>query len=339
VIETRAPGKLFIAGEFAVVEPGEPAVLVAIDRFITVRLTPLTPGTETALESSSPHVRSAIEVVEQLRTERGLGHRPFAIEVESELQSETGQKYGLGSSAAVTVAVADAVSQHYGLTLDELALFRLSLLAVIELSPRASGGDLAASAFGGWISYTSPDRDALRAHRAAHGVDATLADDLWHGCAITRLPSPEHLRLLVGWTGSPASTDSQVSKVQSSDHRDTDEYRAFLARSRELVGELVACIAAGGKGATAVTLDLRELLHSLERVSGAQIETPLLGALCDAAEQHGAAGKPSGAGGGDCGIVLAEPEADTDAMLRQWHQHDIVDLAPTVCSTKPRLES
>ena len=32
MIETRAPGKLFIAGEYAVVEPGEPSVLVAVDR-------------------------------------------------------------------------------------------------------------------------------------------------------------------------------------------------------------------------------------------------------------------------------------------------------------------
>ena len=32
-----APGKLYIAGEYAVVEPGHRAVLVALDRFITVR--------------------------------------------------------------------------------------------------------------------------------------------------------------------------------------------------------------------------------------------------------------------------------------------------------------
>ena len=36
----RAPGKLYIAGEYAVVEPGHRAVLVAVDRFITIRLTP-----------------------------------------------------------------------------------------------------------------------------------------------------------------------------------------------------------------------------------------------------------------------------------------------------------
>ena len=35
-IVSRAPGKLYIAGEYAVVEPGHPAILVAVDRFVTV---------------------------------------------------------------------------------------------------------------------------------------------------------------------------------------------------------------------------------------------------------------------------------------------------------------
>ena len=40
MISQSAPGKLYIAGEYAVVEPGHRAVLVAVDRFITVRITP-----------------------------------------------------------------------------------------------------------------------------------------------------------------------------------------------------------------------------------------------------------------------------------------------------------
>lgn len=38
MIEASAPGKLYIAGEYAVVEPGHPAILVAVDQFITVSL-------------------------------------------------------------------------------------------------------------------------------------------------------------------------------------------------------------------------------------------------------------------------------------------------------------
>ena len=45
-VVSRAPGKLYIAGEYAVVEPGHRAVLVAVDRFITVRITPGSPAGE-----------------------------------------------------------------------------------------------------------------------------------------------------------------------------------------------------------------------------------------------------------------------------------------------------
>ena len=52
-VVSRAPGKLYIAGEYAVVEPGHRAVLVAVDRFITVRITPCSPSGEYAGTISS----------------------------------------------------------------------------------------------------------------------------------------------------------------------------------------------------------------------------------------------------------------------------------------------
>lgn len=56
------------------------------------------------------------------------------------------------------------------------------------------------------------------------------------------------------------------------------------------------------------------------------IETDRLRILCDAAEAIGAAAKPSGAGGGDCGIVLAPAGADVAGMLRVWETNDIRHL-------------
>ncbi|MDN6385888.1 MAG: phosphomevalonate kinase, partial [Alkalibacterium sp.] len=38
--KAKAPGKLYIAGEYAVVTPGHPAVIIAVDRFISVSLSP-----------------------------------------------------------------------------------------------------------------------------------------------------------------------------------------------------------------------------------------------------------------------------------------------------------
>ena len=38
-IQIKTPGKLFVAGEYAVVEAGYPAIIIAVDRFIHLRIT------------------------------------------------------------------------------------------------------------------------------------------------------------------------------------------------------------------------------------------------------------------------------------------------------------
>ena len=327
MIEASAPGKLFVIGEYAVVESGEPAVLIAVDRYLHVRLRATsTPHART----TSPHVHAAIAAVEALCASRGIATRHFDLDIESELDERDGRKFGLGSSAAVTVATIAALDRLYDLRLSTFERFKLALLATIEVSPRASGGDLAASTFGGWVYYRSPDREALRARRAASGIVAALECDLWQGCEVRELEAPDSLSVLVGWTGSPASTeqlvDSVASSPQGSDHDARRE--AFLARSRSLVDTFARAL--DSRAPADLLFDTireaRALLHQLASDRGIVIETPELGALCTIAEQFGAAAKSSGAGGGDCGIALAQPESDIPSILRAWEQHGIAHL-------------
>lgn len=355
MIETRAPGKLYIAGEYAVVEPGEPAVLVAVDRYLSVRLTEAdgAGSVRSSAYGRSPliwvrdrdsgrivmehqpldYVFSAISTVEQLRAERQLPPRYFDLDIGSELDDGSGRKFGLGSSAAVTVAVVAALDEFYGLGLSLTERCRLALLATVEVSPRASGGDIAASTFGGWIRYTSPDREALRSHRAQHGVAATLDSEAWAGFGVTRLPRPDALQLLVGWTGSPASTELLVAEVGRPAQGGSAHQAgtSFVDDSRACVAELVRGLEQHDpEAALDAVRRARRLLQGLGASSGIRIETDQLRALCDIAEQHGAAAKPSGAGGGDCGIVLAPADLDASGILREWEAHDILRLPLSV---------
>lgn len=372
MIETRAPGKLFIAGEYAVVEPGEPAVLVAVDRYLTVRLVPSddvgkvhsseygkapvlwtrAEGDGAGGESSTvsiviehqpyDYVLSAITVMERLRAERGLPARYFDLHISSELDDSSGRKFGLGSSAAVTVAVIAALDAFYGTGLGRTDRYRMALLATIEVAPNASGGDLAASTFGGWIRYTAPDRARLRADLARLSVTDTLDSPGWEPFSVRALPEPPALRLLVGWTGSPASTERLVGGVRprSGGRRagaGAEEpsaqgiaYADFVAASRESVDSLVESLTAPDGGRTPELVRRhRRLLQGLGISSGIAIETDELRLLCDTAEEHGAAGKPSGAGGGDCGIVLAPVTAPQAELLAAWEATGIrrLDLA------------
>lgn len=359
-IVARAPGKLFVAGEYAVVSPGQPSVLIAVDRYLSVSLTEsVDEGSIHSPEYSRMPVRwtrgqdgltldrehhpydyviAAIEAAEQLRSDRGLAPRFFDLRIDSGLDDPSGRKFGLGSSAAVTVATIAAIDEFYGFGLGTRGRYELAMLATIAVAPNASGGDVAASTYGGWIGYRSPDRDRLRAARAASGLAAVLGSDAWGDAEIVRLAAPADLDLLVGWTGHPASTERLVSGVSRGTDVAGDDHTGFLDASRSCVDDLWAALAprshdddAGdGGSAGARALDAlrrnRRLLQGLGDRTGVIIETERLRILCDAAEQIGAAAKPSGAGGGDCGIVLAPRGADVAGMLRTWETNDIRHL-------------
>ena len=365
MIETRAPGKLFIAGEYAVVEPGQPAVLIAVDRCITVRLTESEGAGrihsseygqapviwrreddgEHIIVDERPfdYVLSAISTVEELRSGRGARPRYFDLEISSELNDADGRKFGLGSSAAVTVATIAALDEFYELGLTLTERFKLAVLATIAISTKASGGDLAASTFGGWIRYSSPDRAALHAHREAHGVVSAMTCAEWAGCSARRVTPPSSVDLLVGWTGSPASTEHLVKRVHTPSERADQasaEYSestpapekprplvSFAAESHTLVDDLVAAFDADDAEASMTTIrSVRALLQRLSDSTRSLIETEALHDLCEIAETHGAAAKPSGAGGGDCGIALAHSHTEAQTILSGWEAAGIRPL-------------
>ncbi|KJY34541.1 phosphomevalonate kinase [Streptomyces sp. NRRL S-495] len=329
----RAPGKLFVAGEYAVVEPGNPAVLVAVDRYVTATVTEPA-GTGTAVSSdllAAPvrwlrrgdrldpvgvedadrarrelaHVLAALRTVTRLLVEHGRPAPELDIAISSELHQD-GVKFGLGSSGAVTVATVAAVAAHCGLTLSAEERYRLALLASAELDPKGSGGDLAASTWGGWIAYRAPDRAAVLDLVRRRGVAGALAEP-WPGFEVRRLPPPPGVALEVGWTGTPASTTELVSGLHRRAWRGTPPHRRFVAASADLVRAAADALEHGDRPALldSVRRARRELAR-LDEEAGLGVFTPALTALCDTAEAVGGAAKPSGAGGGDCGIALLE---------------------------------
>nr|AEW22938.1 WT5.9c [Streptomyces sp. WT5] len=346
----RAPGKLFVAGEYAVVEPGNAAILVAVDRYITVtvsdpdgsggpavvlssdladraahchwrdgRLGGDTPQDERLAREGLAHMVAAVETVGLLLAERGLPAPALDVSVSSGLH-ENGTKFGLGSSGAVTVATVSAVAAFCGLDLSHDARYRLAMLATASLDPKGSGGDLAASTWGGWIAYRAPDRAAVLDLARRSGVEEALRAP-WPGHEVRRLPAPQGLTLEVGWTGTPASTSSLVSGLDRRTWRGTDSHRQFVATTEDFVRAATDALESGdGPGFLAQIRRARRELARLDETVGLGIFTPELTALCDAAEDVGGAAKPSGAGGGDCGIALLDAEASLDIahVQKRW---------------------
>lgn len=249
-----APGKLYIAGEYAVTVPGNPALLVAVDRGITAQITAVSAADKCVISSDFygalpvswsfsngvaslawqpyDYLAAAITLGETLRQELGFKKRNYSIEIVSTLRAANGEKYGLGSSGAVVVAVLQALNKFYGLQLSLFRQYQLALLASITVSAKGSGGDIAASVFGGWISYCAPDRNQLKkllgqinpalaqlagvkqeSNISAESLLSLLDNAVWRQAEISAFAPAAGVELLVGWTGSAANTDEMLARA------------------------------------------------------------------------------------------------------------------------------
>src|SRR5699024_1353501 len=142
-----------------------PAILIAVDRYVTdnvIQAQPSGTALPTAHLLAYDHGVAAAEhndfgpdcdmaaslLMDSPRAARQLERISFNLHFSFTLRSDTGEKYGLGSSGAATMAVVTAFNELYGLGLSVIDKIKLGLLASIEISPKSSGGDLAAGALG-----------------------------------------------------------------------------------------------------------------------------------------------------------------------------------------------
>ncbi|MGT2800401.1 phosphomevalonate kinase [Streptococcus marmotae] len=350
MIEASASGKLYLAGEYAVVEAGYPAVIAAVEQRLFVSLQQAEKGTihstqhpelevswsrrehQIYANSSNPYqlIISSMQVVEDyVRTFGVEVSTPYRVAVRSDLDDqESGAKYGLGSSGAVTVAMVRALLAYYQQEVEPMLVYRLAAISQIKINLTGSFGDLAASSFGGVISYHSVDRIWLKSAIKRFSVRDVVEQD-WNGLAIKLLELPDGLELLVGWTGSAASTDRLVATM----HRQLDQkekevyHQQFLAENRLCMEKLIqACKendAAAFEAAIAVN---RQQLRDFSANMGIVIETSQLTQLCQLAKEQGAVAKSSGAGGGDCGICFVRSRDQKETICRAWEGAGIKPL-------------
>ncbi|MTB63611.1 phosphomevalonate kinase [Streptococcus sp. zg-86] len=350
MIEASASGKLYLAGEYAVVEAGYPAVIAAVEQRLVVSLQQAEKGTIRSTQnpelevfwsrqehqiyasSSNPYqlIISSMQVVEDYVRTLGVDvSTVYRIAVRSDLDDQqSGAKYGLGSSGAVTVAVIRALLAYYQQEIVPILVYKLAAIAQLKNNMTGSFGDLATSSFGGVISYHSVDRAWLKAAIKHASIRDVIEQD-WKDLAIELLELPDGLELLVGWTGAAASTDQLVAAMHRQLTQEEKElyHQQFLAENRLCVEKLIqACKendAAVFEEAIAVN---RQQLRDFSVNMGIVIETSQLTRLCQLAKEQGAVAKSSGAGGGDCGICFVRSLAQKETICRAWEGAGIKPL-------------
>jgi phosphomevalonate kinase, ERG8-type, Gram-positive branch len=352
MIKIQAPGKLFIAGEYAVVEPRGKAIVIAVDRYIHAQIRRSEANIlsfpqmgfhcirweykqgQIHFQPDHPRlklVKQTLKTFCQYAEEAGCSIPPSHFRSTSELVDETGKKYGLGSSGAITVALLTALwafARPPLLRPWRETIFKLAAISHFSAQGNGSCADIAASVYGGWIEYTSFPQGWLSKQIQKEGFSVKrLVEKPWPSLRIRRLPPPKDLHFCVGWTGNPAKTGPMVRQIREKAHTMKGKYEWFLFESRKAVHQLKQAFFRGkAEGILQAIARNRRALSELAKAARVNIEPPKMKELINIANRYGK-GKSSGAGGGDCGIAFVRDRGSVSLLQSDWEKAGIQPLS------------
>lgn len=329
ILTATAPGKLILLGEYAVLH-GAPALVMAVDRFARVAI--FSPE-GAAFQVSAPTLgisripfeitpsggvkypsrlsredrerlrffTTALETVAGKANEAGVAVPPAHIVLDTEEFFHGHTKLGLGSSAALTVALIGALLNHAGVTPPSDREEEFVLRLAREIHRRAqgqlgSGIDIAAGVYGGVLQYRLSSAGELP--------------------EVRRLSFPEGLSVQAVWSGRAASTTEMVARVEQFHRREPSAFASLMEAMTAVAQRGCEVFAQNRVGEFLKWVEeYRQLLDRLGQASGAPIVSAVHRRLAQQVRSRGATYKPSGAGGGDFGFIFADsPEQMQQAV-------------------------
>ena len=309
-------GKLYWAGEYAILESGQLALIKAIPIYMTAEIKAsndyrlysdmFSYSVDMRPDSSYALIQETVALVEEYLIAQGVELQPFSLDIRGKMERE-GKKFGLGSSGSVVVLVIKAMLAFYGRPVDRELLFKLASAVLLKRGDNGSMGDIACIVSEDLVLYQSFDREKV-AHWLEKEDLQPVLDREW-GFSITSVEPALGFDFLVGWTKEVAVSSHMVKQIKN--HMDD----RFLQASKETVATLVKTLQTGQEEKVIEQLEQASLL--LEDLSS-DIYTPSLRQLKDASRDLKAVAKSSGAGGGDCGIALSFDQDSTTLLKKRW---------------------
>ena len=314
-------GKLYLAGEYAVLTAGQPAIIKAIPIYMTgeIQSAPDYHLTSDMFEHSAnlepdpdyALIQEAIGVMNAYLQDLDYQLQPFFLKISGKMEKD-GKKFGIGSSGSVVILTLKAMAALYELDLEPELVFKLASYVLLQRGDNGSMGDLACIVYEDLIYYRSFDRELVRKRMDKVDLQQLLAED-W-GFEIRSIKPCLAMDFLVGWTKQPAISKDLVNQVKSAISE------SFLTGSRTQVDALERALLAGEK--YVIQSSLEKASQLLEALSPA-IYTDRLKVLKEAAEELNCVAKSSGAGGGDCGIALSFDAASSKQLIQAWQEAGI----------------
>lgn len=284
VVATSAPGKLVLMGEYAVLR-GHTAVVAAVDVRATTRLSE---ADDLRVDLDDGGLLQAC-----LDEAAALGVRARGVlHVDTQaFRDEADRKLGLGSSAAACVATLHALLLAGDVDIGGVdGLHAAAQRAHRRFQRgRGSGIDVAASTYGGLVRFVRHDDD----------VHAGPAPSL-----------PAALAIVPVWTGRSQDTRDFVAAVLA--QKNVDELVAPIGDATARFVD--ACVRNDDRDVLAAVDDAAVGMAHLGAQAGIDVVSAPHVRLAAIARAHGGRAKPSGAGGGDIGLVFVR--RDDVAALR-----------------------
>ncbi len=356
-----APGKIFISGEWSILEVGNYGLVAAVNNRVRVsaeqsdemivtseefgirdakagydngRL--VFSGLDEKQKETMKLLGEAIATALKFLSENDIQPQPFHLVTSSkDTQLQVGnelKKVGFGSSAAVVVATIAAVLDFHGYKATRDKIYKLSTIAHYYAQGKVgSAFDVAASTYGGLFVYSRFDPVWLTSRVDSGEKLSDIVNKKWPGLVVEELEIPDNFRLLVAWTGDSASTSAMIKQMNEFKAKNSDEYYRLYNKIAATAKRAIEAFKAKNYDEFFSRLTENEnLLAELGRVSGVNIETPELRKLSTIAADYGAAGKLSGAGGGDCGIAVCFDDITENNVLSAWEEEGLHPLDVTI---------
>lgn len=299
---TSAPGKVVLSGEYAVLD-GAPAIAMAVNRRASVSVTEVdgelnrvtSPGF-CDVEGQFRPTKNGVEWLQgeeefrlvnsvwQAANVESASSRNIVIDTREFIDGATRRKTGIGSSAALTVALTAALSNRG----DTAGIARRAHRDV--QAGVGSGVDIACSVNGGLIEYRMENYSSRS------------------------LPWPPRLMFRLIWTGVAVYTADKLKHFHNN--------ASGRKRSRILLSEAADAIAIAWRAGVAESIlsQYKDYIDVL-RIFSDDHDLGIFDAghreLLAAAHSADLLYKPCGAGGGDVGIVLGIDEARLNEFVSE----------------------
>lgn len=375
MIEVSAPGKLMLSGEWSILEIGVPCIVLAVNKRVHCKIEKSDELEFNAPDIGIEHLKGefdgeklnwkrklspeekqrmllpekAIELTLRYLNDIGKETQKLTISTKSDISQVvlgdgSTTKIGFGSSAAALVSIVGAILKLHGFDITEREnkdrIYKLAAAAhYIGQGKVGSAFDIAASTYGGAVVYRRFDPNWLISEIESGKKLSEIIDSEWKAFSAENIQLPEDFNLCVAWTKKGASTKELVLKIRGFKQRNEEEYWKIINSIKNVTEELIDGIKRNDKEKIFTLIrDNRKYLKDLSDASENKFETEELSELADIADQHGVAGKFSGAGGGDCGIAVCFNLDIANQIKKTWKEAGLHPINVEISRTGLREE-